>query len=261
MNRSLEIAKRDSRVQELIEGKEYDLISAGTSFTGGMAERIIDLSVLTLEVEGKYYVVAIDMKSETVMSVEEQQSPSVSIEAGDKREPTWSEEEPEVGGGGVLVVGNQVTLYEDGKAIDNFTLPEGEEYTWENVDYAIHVGPVTEEEKRQAEESEAEMNRSLEIAKRDGRVQELIEGKEYDVIGAGTSFTGGMAERMSDISVLMLEVEGKYYVVAIDMNSETVISVEEQQSPSVSIWAEDKREPTWSEEEPEGVHRPPIQKP
>ena len=265
MNRSLEIAKRDSRVQELIEGKEYDVISAGTSFTGGMAERIIDISVLTLEVEGKYYVVTVDMNSETVMSVEEQQSPSgfVSIGAGDKREPTWSEEEPEVGGGGVLVVGNQVTLYEDGKAIDNFTLPEGEEYTWENVDYAIHVGPVTAEEKRQAEESEAEMNRSLEIAKRDSRVQELIEGKEYDVISAGTSFTGGMAERIIDISVLTLEVEGKYYVVTVDMNSETVMSVEEQQSPSgfVSIGAGDKREPTWSEEEPEGVHRPPIQKP
>ena len=164
----------------------------------------------------------------------------------------------------VILVGNQVALYEDGKEIDNFTLPEGEEYTWENVYYAVHVGPMTEEEKRQAaEESEAEMNRSLEIAKRDSRVQELIEGKEYDVISAGTSFTGGMAERMIDISVLTLEVEGKYYLVTVDMNSETVISVEEQQSPSgfVSIGAGDKREPTWSEEEPEGVLRPPIQKP
>ena len=140
---------------------------------------------------------------------------------------------------GVIVVGNhQVIVYEDGKVIDNFTLPEGEEYTRENVDYVIHVGPVTEEEKRQAEEREAEVNRSLEIAKRDSRVQELIEGKEYDVIGAGgTSFTGGI-----DIAVLTLEVEGKYYVVTVDMNSETVISVEEQQSPSgfISIGAGDK---------------------
>ncbi|MBC8521706.1 MAG: hypothetical protein H8D26_06935, partial [Methanomicrobia archaeon] len=72
---------------------------------------------------------------------------------------------------GVVAIGNQVTVYEDGKVIENFTLPEGGEYTWETSDYGIHIGTMTEEEmeKRQAEH-EAELNKWLEIAKNDSRV-------------------------------------------------------------------------------------------
>ena len=33
-----------------------------------------------------------------------------------------------------------VTVYEDGKVIDNFALPEGGNYTWETSDYGIHNG-------------------------------------------------------------------------------------------------------------------------
>jgi len=33
-----------------------------------------------------------------------------------------------------------VTVYEDGKVIDNFTLPEGGNCTWETSDYGIHNG-------------------------------------------------------------------------------------------------------------------------
>jgi len=32
-----------------------------------------------------------------------------------------------------------VTVYEDGKVIDNFTLPEGGNYTWETSDYGIDI--------------------------------------------------------------------------------------------------------------------------
>jgi len=127
-----------------------------------------------------------------------------------------------------MVISDQVTIYEDGKVVQNFTLPEGENYTWETSDGAIHVFTMTEEEmeKKQAE-AEAEMNRFLEIAKKDSRVQELLEGKEYNVTGMGTGFRD---EQKIETAFLMLEVEGKYYVVTIDPDNETVESVEEQSS-------------------------------
>ena len=149
-----------------------------------------------------------------------------------------------------IVISDQVTISEDGKVALNFTLPEGESYTWETSDYGIHIGTMTEEEmaKRQAE-AEAEMNRFLEIAKKDSRVQELLEGKGYNVTGTGTGFKDG---KKIDTAFLMLDVEGKYYVVTIDMNSETVKSVEEQQSPAGGLITGPDGETKWSE----GVHRP-----
>ncbi len=157
----------------------------------------------------------------------------------------------------VVAIGDQVTVYEDGKVIENFTLPEGESYTWETSDYGIHIGTMTEEEmeKRQAEH-EAELNKLLEIAKKDSRVQELIEGKEYNVTSAGTSFTGGMDEQKIDTAFLTLDVEGKYYVVIIDMDSETVKSVEEVQSLAGGVTVGPDGETKWSEGVPEGIHRP-----
>jgi hypothetical protein len=151
-----------------------------------------------------------------------------------------------------VVITSQVTISEDGKVVQNFTLPEGEgyNYTWETSEGAIHIFkmPKEEMEKRQAE-AEAQMDRFLEIAKKDSRVQELIEGKEYHVTGTGTGFKDG---KKVDTALLMLDVEGKYYVVTIDMNSETVKSVEEQQSPTGGFITGPDGETKWSE----GVHRP-----
>ena len=151
-----------------------------------------------------------------------------------------------------VVITDQVTICEDGKTVvQNFTLPEGEEYTWETSEGGIHIFTTTEEEteKRQAE-LEAELNKCLEIAKRDSRVQELLEGKEYNVLGTGTGIRDG--EKI-DRTLLVLEVEGKTYVVKIDMNSETVKSVEEHITTGP-----DGETISWSEGVPEGVHRPAI---
>ncbi|MCD6457124.1 MAG: hypothetical protein J7K81_10130 [Methanophagales archaeon] len=149
----------------------------------------------------------------------------------------------------VVGIGDQVTVYEDGKVIDNFTLPEGGNYTWETSDYGIHIGTMTEEEmeKRQAEH-EAELNKWLDIAKNDSRVQELIEDKEYKAVYAGKG--GKIGEE--DTAFLTLDIEGKYYVVAIDLNSETVKSVEEVQSLAGGFITGPDGETKWSEE----VHRP-----
>lgn len=81
--------------------------------------------------------------------------------------------------------------------------------------------------------------------------------------GTGTGFKDG---KKIDTAFLTLEVEGKYYMVTIDMNSETVKSIEEQQFSvtGFSISTGPDGETTWSEGVPEGVpegvHRPPIQK-
>jgi uncharacterized protein YggL (DUF469 family) len=154
---------------------------------------------------------------------------------------------------GVVAIGNQVTVYEDGKVIENFTLAEGESYTWETSDYGIHIGTMTEEEmeKMQAEH-EAELNKWLEIAKNDSRVQELIEDREYKAVYAGKG--GKIGEEGT--AFLTLDVEGKYYVVAIDLNSETVKSVEEVQSLAGGVTVGPDGETKWSEGVPERVHRP-----
>jgi len=153
----------------------------------------------------------------------------------------------------IVGTGDQVIVYEDGKVIENFTLPEGEEYTWETSDYGIHISTMTEEEmdKRQAEH-EAELNKWLEIAKNDSRVRELIEDREYKAVYAGKG--GKIGE---DTAFLTLDVEGKYYVVAIDRDSETVKLVEEQQSLAGGfITVGPDGETKWSEGVPEGIHRP-----
>jgi len=125
-----------------------------------------------------------------------------------------------------------VTIREDGKVVKEVTLPEGE-YTWETSNHKLVLHKMTPEEmeKRQAEH-EAEMNEWLEIANKDSRVQELTnekgiqyKGEEYNVISAVSS---------KDEVVLGVDIEGKWYKITIDLNSETVKSIEKHESPSMS---------------------------
>ena len=74
MNEWLEIANKDSRIQELTnrEGiQSKDVISA---ITGNEDE-----VTLMVKVEGKYYKITIDLNSKTVKSVEEQSSDRIEI--------------------------------------------------------------------------------------------------------------------------------------------------------------------------------------
>ena len=122
----------------------------------------------------------------------------------------------------------QVTIYEDGKVIKSFTLPEGEEYTLQTPGGEIHMGgKPTEEMKEEQAKHETEMDKAIEIAKKDSRVTELIGGTAYEITGGMAS---GTTDGEIDTVILTLEVEGKYYKVTIDLNNETVKSVEEQTS-------------------------------
>lgn len=134
---------------------------------------------------------------------------------------------------GAEMNGNQVTIYEDGRAIQNFTLPDGEEYTWKTSGGEIHIGNGTGMRGNQAER-EAELNKSINIARNDSRVQELIAGKDYKIIFAGGEGKVGTENKM-DTAALTINVEGKYYRITLDMNSETVKSIEEQASPVMTV--------------------------
>ena len=87
-------------------------------------------------------------------------------------------------------------------------------------------GNLSKEVAEKAEaEHEAEFNKWLEIAKKDERVQELIAGKEYEIVSTAQLFGGE-----GRTAILTLKVEEKYYKITINMDSETVESVEEQSS-------------------------------
>ncbi|HJH25945.1 MAG TPA: hypothetical protein C5S37_04040 [Methanophagales archaeon] len=66
---------------------------------------------------------------------------------------------------------------------------------------------------------------AVKIALNDSGVQELIEGKEYQVFGVGT--VGGIGSA-ADRVALGLGIEEKGYTIWVDMKNQTVTSIEEQ---------------------------------
>lgn len=112
-------------------------------------------------------------------------------------------------------------------------MPEGKNVTFVTPNGAVVVGRLTKEEiQRKQADSETELNRLFEIAKRNSSVQEIIAGKSYQLIGTGQI---GKAS-----AVLSLEIDGKYYKVTIDLNSETVKLIEEQNSSRIEVNYEKK---------------------
>ena len=132
-----------------------------------------------------------------------------------------------------VAMNDQLKVYEDGKLVKEVTLPEGE-YVWESSGHKLVLHKMTKEEmeKRQSEH-EKEMEKWIEIANKDSRVQKLTngkgiqyKGKEYNVIAAASS---------KDEVILGVDIEGKWYKITIDLNSETVESIEEHESPSMGM--------------------------
>ncbi len=130
----------------------------------------------------------------------------------------------------VVAMGEQIKIYEGGKLVKEITMPEGE-HSIETSGYKIVFRKMTSEEIEKAQaEHEKEISKWLEIVNKDSRIQELTGGKgiqSKDVISAITS--GG------DKVILTVKVEDKYYKITVDLNSETVKSVEEQSSGRTEI--------------------------
>jgi len=132
----------------------------------------------------------------------------------------------------VVAMGGQLKIYENGKLVKEITIPEGE-YTVETSEYKIvfYKNKMTPKEIEEAQkEHEKKVNRWLEIANKDSRVQELTNGK-------GVQRTDIFALSWSaDEAVLMVKVDGKFYKITIDLNSEIVKSVEEQSLDKTEVY-------------------------
>lgn len=128
-----------------------------------------------------------------------------------------------------------VVIDRDGKVVQTFVMPdvpEGETRTWDTSGGRITVHNMTKKEIEEAQaKHETELNKLLEIAKKDNRVQELIAGKDYKIVGTGQVGRGNKI----DTKILTFEVESRYYKVTIDMNSQSVKSVEQISEPKVDI--------------------------
>lgn len=130
----------------------------------------------------------------------------------------------------VVAMGGQLKIYENGKLVKEITIPEGE-YTVETSEYKIVFFKMTPKEIEEAQkEHEKKVNRWLEIANKDSRVQELTNGKG---IQRTDIFALSWTE---DETVLMVKVDGKFYKITIDLNSEIVKSVEEQSLGKTEVY-------------------------
>ena len=88
-----------------------------------------------------------------------------------------------------------------------------------------HLTPQ-EREHRHAQ-YEARRNQLLGIAMKDDRVQKLVEGKNYSVVGVGLKHHARNAsENTTNTAFLLLRVERNYYKVTIDVHGGNVTSIE-----------------------------------
>jgi len=114
-----------------------------------------------------------------------------------------------------VAMGGQLKIYENGKL----------------VKVLFCKNKMTPKEIEEAQkEHEKEVNRWLEIANKDSRVQELTNGKG---IQRTDIFASSWTE---DEAVLMVKVDGKFYKITIDLNSEIVKSVEEQSLGKTEVY-------------------------
>ena len=129
-----------------------------------------------------------------------------------------------------VAMNDQLKIYEDGKLVKEVTLPEGEyTYTIKTTEISGHkivFRKMTKEEIEKAQaEHEKEMEKWIEIANKDSRIQELTNGEGIQAKDVVNAITGS-----EDEVILTVKVEGKYYKITISLNSETVKLIEEQSS-------------------------------
>jgi len=88
-----------------------------------------------------------------------------------------------------------------------------------------HLTP--EEREHRHAQYEARRNQLLGIAMKDDRVQKLVEGKNYSVVGVGLKHHARNAsENTTNTAFLLLRVERNYYKVTIDVHGGNVTSIE-----------------------------------
>jgi len=98
----------------------------------------------------------------------------------------------------------------------------------ERIAIVKHPKYLTPEEREHRHaQYEARRNQLLGIAMKDDRVQKMIEGKNYSVVGVGLKkHARDASENTNDTAFLILRVEREYYKVTIDMRGGNVTSIE-----------------------------------
>jgi len=144
-----------------------------------------------------------------------------------------------------VAMNDRLKIYEDGKLVKEITLPEGEynftlEAAGHKLTHKLVIRKMTSEEmKEKIAEHQEKLNKWLEIANKDSRVQELTNGEgiqykegKYILLYCITTGEGKPVPvgEPADTAILAFEANGKIYEVKIDLKSETVTSVEEQSS-------------------------------
>ena len=138
---------------------------------------------------------------------------------------------------GARLVNDTIEISRNDHVIEILTLPDGREgFSMEIADGGgIHIGYLTEEEIEEHQaEHQMQLDEWLEMAEKDSRVQDVIVGKEYTIVASGQSFGPE-----GSTAFLLFDVDGEYYKVTIDLDSETVKSVDEQDSSDGSIYIKD----------------------
>ena len=115
----------------------------------------------------------------------------------------------------------KIRIFEDGKLLKE--LPVSGEYIIETSGYKIVFHKITQEDiEKSRAEHEKEMNEWLKIVNSDSRIQELTNGEGIQLEDVLWAKSNGYEV------ILTVNIGGKYYKVTIDLNNETVKSVEEQ---------------------------------
>ena len=194
---AVKIALNDSRVQELIEGKEYQVFGVGTVGGIGSADRV----ALGLGIEEKGYTIWVDMKNQTVTSIEEQSGDIMHICVGPGCENANLTD---------FAVGEMPTMGMARAVQVNLSELRLEIITCEKN--------LTEEEKTRAKE----------IALSDSRVQERIEGKEYEIKAINahmlSQITGECELLGASVFIDLPEID-RWFNVNVDLEEEKVTHI------------------------------------
>ena len=91
--------------------------------------------------------------------------------------------------------------------------------------HSNHLTP--EEREHRHAQYEARRNQLLGVAMKDDRVQKMVEGKNYSVVGVALKkHAKNMPENTTDTAFLVLRVEKNYYNITIDLRGGKVTSIE-----------------------------------
>ncbi len=119
-----------------------------------------------------------------------------------------------------------LNIIQNNEIIQTVKLPEGVagvEYSYDEKNGKTSIKYVTNEQlKRQIDARNEVVDRAIQIAESDKRVQQLITGKEYSI-----PMSGIMRDQEGVVAKMVIVIGNKNYEVIVNLSSEKVVAVEE----------------------------------